>query len=618
MSESNRAGLSEACAKLRGMTEPRLLRRPYQASMVGGRVLILGPSPTRPTLVARETAAAFAQCVGPRPLAEHLQVVRAALNAPEDVLPRLTSGLQEMWKHGFFTAWPVQDSGEPTNARLTTVAILTRNRPDTLARCLRSHLDHADRSGRTFDIAVVDSSDGEDFRRANRDMLRAAAGARHTRFLYCDVPSKQSYAERLAARAGLDPEIARFALTDFLGLGQDAGANRNALLLGLAGQAFLSSDDDVVCESRRPALAATSSPRLRLTSRADPTDVHLFDSLDAALASVPPDETDLFGAHERLLGNRLTSLLHEMPFETMAIDEVGPSFWDLIAAGRGHLAVTSSGLLGDSGSRYPAFYAWSKTTVKQQLLTADEAAYRSLLESRQLLRAADCPTVTRGPFIMSTHVGLDARRLLPPFSPVFRGQDMVFAALLRQGLGDALVGHVPRAVLHVPGEPRRASLDALWRPSGAAAFATVLTAAINLVGQPVSAGFGAGRLRALGRGLRDLAGQEPTEAAFLLRTQIAETSAMALSRLAAEYAALKADQRPWVRDLRRQFDDRLAELLGSFSAGASEIADTRPNTAELETLDLIGRFGALLEAWPGLFEAAVTLVERGEGPFSPL
>jgi hypothetical protein len=219
---------------------------------------------------------------------------------------------------------------------------------------------------------------------------------------------------------------------------------------------------------------------------------------------------------------------------------------------------------------------------------------------------------------MSTHIGLDARRLLPPFSPVFRGQDMVFAALLRRALGDAMVGHVPRAVLHVPSEPRRASLDALWRPPGAAAFATLLTAAIDLVGAPAAASLGAARLRALGRGLRDLTRQEPMQAVFMLRTQVAETSAKALSRLAAEYAAFKTDQRPWVRDLRRQFDDRLAELLGSFSAGASEIAGIRPDTAEAETLALLGRFGALLEAWPDLFEAAMTLVARGEGPFSPL
>ena len=580
--------------------------------MVGSRVLLLGPTPSRPTLVPRETAAAFAHCIGPRPLAEHVQAARVALQLPDEALPRLTGDLQALWQHGFFVPWPVPDAADPGGARLTTVAVLTRNRPDTLSRCLRSHLDHADRFGRKFDLAIVDSSDSEDVRRANRESALATAGA--GRLLYCDPAGKQAYADRLAARAGVAPEIARFALTDCLGHGHDAGANRNALLLGLAGQAFISADDDVVCEARRPTGAP--SRQLCLTSRADPTEVQLFQSLADAQASVPSDDVDLFGEHERLLGRSLASLLQQTPFDQLVIDGVAPGFWDLIARGRGRLAVTSSGLLGDSGARFPAFYAWSKTAVQQQLLAADEAGYQALLESRQLLRAAHRPTVTRGPFVMSTHVGLDGRQLLPPFSPVFRGQDMVFAALLRRGLGEALVGHLPQAVLHIPGELRRASMEALWRPPGAPAFATLLTAALDLTGGAVSAAAGAARLRAAGRGLRELADQEPAESTFLLRTQLAENSAQALSRQAAEYAALRTDQRPWVRDLRRQFDDRLSELLGPFTAAASEIADSRPGTAEAETLSLIGRFGTLLEAWPDLYQAASALVAENQGPFS--
>jgi hypothetical protein len=598
------------------VAEPRLLRRPYQASLLGGRVLILGKSPTRPALVPRETAAAFAQCIGPRTLAEHAAAARAALNLPEAALPDLTNGLQSLWAHGFFAPWPAVDTSEDTPAKLTTLAIPTRNRPEALARCLRSHIDHGDRFGRSFDIALVDSSDTENARRASREVALATARDRRRRVLYIDAAGKGRFADRLAQQAGVAPDIVRFALTDLLGLGQDAGANRNALLLGLAGQAFLSSDDDVVCDVRQPLPAAPA--RLRLTSRADPTEVRLFETFEAVQAAAPAQPVDLFDRHERLLGRRLTALLAEMPVHELALDSVGPSLWDRVAEGRDRVAVTSSGLLGDSGARYPSFYAWSNTAVKEQLLDADEQSYRHLLESRQLVRAADCPTVTPGPFVMSTHIGLDARRLLPAFSPVFRGQDMGFATLLRFGVGEVLIGHLPEAVLHAPWAARRGSMDALWRPPGPPAFATLLSAAVEWAGRPLSVGAGAPRLRALGRRLRDLASADLSEAGFVLRAHLAESTAQALSRQAADYAAYKNDNRPWVRDLRRQFDDRVAELLGPFAAAASEIAQARPDTAERETLDLLGRFGALLEAWPDLHEAATALVARDQGLFSPL
>ena len=56
------------------------------------------------------------------------------------------------------------------------------------------------------------------------------------------------YAARLAERAGVDPAIAAFALSDPLGAGFACGANRNALLLRHAGRPYLSLDDDMVCE----------------------------------------------------------------------------------------------------------------------------------------------------------------------------------------------------------------------------------------------------------------------------------------------------------------------------------------------------------------------------------
>ena len=52
---------------------------------------------------------------------------------------------------------------------------------------------------------------------------------------------------------------------------------------------------------------------------------------------------------------------------------------------------------------------------------------------------------------------------MPPFAPVQRNSDGLFARLLRSTSPGALVGHLPAAVVHQPLERRERDPDDCWR-----------------------------------------------------------------------------------------------------------------------------------------------------------
>jgi hypothetical protein len=114
--------------------------------------------------------------------------------------------------------------------------------------------------------------------------------------------------------------------------------------------------------------------------------------------------------------------------------------------------VTMLGAEGDAGMGSSLHLLTLDGDSRARLL-ASEAAYRHAVARRRVLRGVTRPTVGDGGFCMAMHLGLDGRGLLPPFLPVQRNQDGVFAALVRCCLGGGLFGYLPRAVVHRPPAP---------------------------------------------------------------------------------------------------------------------------------------------------------------------
>jgi hypothetical protein len=579
-----------------------------------GQTVVQSAAGGLPVVLPSAVADALVGCRGFRTIADHAARAVQRLKLPDSIRPTLAQGLELLARNGLLAAWsdlPSADDGTPGTPGIAAVAFLTRDRPEALARSLRSHAVHAREFGRKIQATVIDSSADPGGAADTHAMASSLARELDLPVRYAHARQRASYAARLAVAAGVRPDVVLFALTDALSCGHDTGCNRNALFLAHPNQLFLSSDDDVIC---RPHGSAAGSAALRVTSEDDPTKVQLFPSLAAAQSAVPANPHDLFAAHETLLGHRLSALMAARQDKDVVCDDLTAGLRRRILAGSAAVVVSASGILGDCGARFPSFYLWGPS-VRDQLIGCPDDRYRSLVESRQIFRGAPMPTVTSGPFIMSTHVAFDNRQLLPPFFPVLRGQDLIFGRLLRLTFDDHLIGHVPVGILHEPITPRRAALERLWADDRKPTFPYLFDACLKLVA-PTSklASSGARRMQLVGRGLRDLGSLNAPEFESLLQATLAETVETRLLRWENQLKTLDPAS-AWTGDLRKRTDELRNAAKSGIGIAASELIERRGSEAAAKpvTQDLITRFGELLECWPALVDAARELEQAGRG-----
>jgi hypothetical protein len=131
-----------------------------------------------------------------------------------------------------------------------------------------------------------------------------------------------------------------------------------------------------------------------------------------------------------------------------------PGFFRRLGPCGGRVVVTAAGVMGDSGMGSPSYFLSLRGASRARLLQS-EGVYRYALARQQVLRAVPRATVCDAPYCMALNLGLDNRDLLPPFTPVQRNQDGVFAAILRTCCSGDYFGFLPWMILHVDGYHER-------------------------------------------------------------------------------------------------------------------------------------------------------------------
>jgi hypothetical protein len=252
-------------------------------------------------IVPAAVAEALETLVDLRPLHDHARAICDRLRRPER-FDSVLAQLQEMRdagllssRHDLLGATPGESKS--SGARIETLAIPTCDRPGPLARAVATAAEHMRRH--RLDCAIVVSDDARDpeARARCRLQLRELATATGARLGYAGRDERARFAQRLAEAANVDPEVLRYALLDNTEF-STIGSNRNAILLGLAGTAFCSMDDDVELVL---ATGADPEPGVAFTRR-EPFEFQFFPDRARLLAVARIVDANLVGAHETLLG----------------------------------------------------------------------------------------------------------------------------------------------------------------------------------------------------------------------------------------------------------------------------------------------------------------------------
>jgi hypothetical protein len=558
-------------------------------------------------------------CRGFETLEVHAQRLCEELKVPAEQQPNIMAALRELADKGLLSSGqelldrlrnqPVSSaaaSSEDHQPFIAWLGMITRNRPQAALRCIRSFGQHFRTHGRRVRMTVVDSSDQS----AGAGELQAALGltARElgTEIHWIGPADKARLAADLARAADVDPALLSFALLGDELSTYDVGANRNALLLAQAGEAFLSTDDDMECFPRR---AAGPTVPLRLASAGPPTQLFLHPNYQTAHDSLVPLEGDLLNMHERVLGRTAGFCVRDVEGHEIQLGSLDAEMMASLLQGRAQVRASFGGYYGDAGASYPSFYLWSES-VRRQLLEGPDQ-YSRLVTSRQVVRLAPALTVSNGSFSMCGSVALDARELLPPFFPIMRGEDLAFGSTLRSCYPDALFAYVPHAVAHRPWDDRLASMARLWNPEPRAQFAFVLDQLLEVAADASRfSAPGERRLRLTGRCLREIAALSVANFLRLLSDRVMSARAGSMARLQSllDLAAGAPDY--WANDLRRYLKHQLESLVSPERGIPEELGNLQPGEAVACLQRLVDRYGALLEVWPEIFAAARTLAEQ--------
>lgn len=348
----------------------------------------------------------------------------------------------------------LRSTGVPRPLAPTRVVMLTCDRPAAIARLLDSLRDRVNAGEHEAFFLIDDSRDGGNARR-NQDLVAAhnARAGCHVRYVGAAEQARllqQLLAALPECEAGirflLDRE--RWHAVPSYGL-----ARTLALLLTVDRRAIV-LDDDVLCEAFQ-----SPQPRAGLrVSDAIREAVHLAPEQDWRQALVATAFDPLAG-HAQCLGMRVADALRHFgqsaPDPVVLAGSRAGLFVDV--DGDAPLLVTQCGTLGDPGTGSNAWML-RQTAAERRATVASAGSLGAAFASRSCWIGYRGATLNRQA-VMSQVTGIDNTHLLPPYFPVFRGEDSFFGAMVGFLHPAAAVLNYGWAVPHLPLAPRSGNRD---------------------------------------------------------------------------------------------------------------------------------------------------------------
>ncbi|MFP4510984.1 MAG: hypothetical protein ACLFNQ_12755 [Spirochaetaceae bacterium] len=226
------------------------------------------------------------------------------------------------------------------------------------------------------------------------------------------------------------------------------GAARSCAFLSAGSTALFSMDDDAVMLGYT-GRNADASPRI--STRPGPSWKYESDR-EALLRAFPAAPIDPVSTAAGYIGRRVSDISSGGKRLRWDPGDVTPELWYRVERYDPTIDLVSFGYLGDSGTGSTPILPSAAVEIPQ--LHGNAESQKLALSSREVLQMAETPTITTQPFFMSAACAFNLERILPPFFPFGRGQDGLFGTMLTRLFEDALIAHVPIAVLHDPQDGR--------------------------------------------------------------------------------------------------------------------------------------------------------------------
>jgi hypothetical protein len=492
--------------------------------------------------------------------------------------------------------------------RISCLSIPTHGCISCLSRAFTSVVAHARAFGHQCDVLIADDSFSACHSWACKAMLRHGAAKGSLSVFYAGQDEKRNYANLLTDDGDIPPQVVQFAIFGLPGFGTTIGANRNTLLLHSVGSMCLSVDDDVICKVFAPPQISASG--LKLACRTDLGELWFFPDFESAVSSVDVQDTDIIAAHETMLGRRLIDILEEKPSASVAdTEDMCGAMRKGLYSTKGRVVVTLNGCVGDSGFFSEKTVLTYRNASTRDRMIASDRAYTVALNSRYVIRQVPSRTICHPEPLMATIIGMDNRELLPPFFPLYRNEDGLFARTLALSVDQGYCGHIPLSLLHAPHSIRT------YTPADFSAVRVsdiVLACLSSAHCHNTQRKSTAERLDCVGRHLADLGSLRVADFTHLYKQLVRARALQQIGRLENLLAEGRApDACHWRMDI----DHHLSALTDmirqpTFGAPIDLALKGSPEASLMALRQLVLQFGNLLRWWPAIIEKANSLVDN--------
>jgi hypothetical protein len=452
---------------------------------------------------------------------------------------------------------------------------------------------------------VFDDSTSQDQMRLCQETCAQMSAAADYSCQYIGASQKHRLSDHLVGGGEIPRSVVEFALFPDGDLIK-TGANRNAIQLWTAGRKILSVDDDTICKTLLAPCAAISntSDRLSLGGEGNPAEFWFFADHQAAVEAAQCTELDIIKRHEEFLGRSLSDMLPVANVKAHTMDAQGACahMRRSISSGTGRVVVTSNGCAGHSGMSSGAGLRRHRGRGTRQRLTASESIYRMAVQSRQVIAQSLTATICHGPPFSTMFTGLDNRFMLPPFLPVCRNQDGVFAYCVQRCFPDSYFAYLPWALVHQPpGDVKRGASSA-----AELRLSDVVISLASGWSMPDGDLPGERLLQSLGVYLTQTALLRPHDFREVLRLAASTRASHVIAHLEYLLDEFKYAPSYWASDMQTDITALQQAAAGRGFGLPSDLAERGEAETLARTQNIVCQFGELLYWWPAMFERAQT------------
>lgn len=312
------------------------------------------------------------------------------------------------------------------NQKITTVCIPAYNDNETVKSALNGLIDNLNKYNRTPRIMVIDDCSEKQYTTKNREIVYGVVDKYKGKIEFIDRDDRRNYAIKVSKEKNIPEDVCIYAFCGDKNSAYTVGSSQNYLLANTKGELIISIDYDVIFNFFTPD---QTRPNFTIEN---PFETWFLNRDQKIPNLFKPIEIDILSIHEKALGKKVSEIFKKDTPEYIKDSSVIDTFM---------------GIYGDSPmeSNTPLMLL---PQVFNKLVNVTSDEYKNIKNTRRIVWSTMSETIYQGIMCICTVMGIDNRKITPPFMSNGRGHELVYGTLRWKAFADKVSYFSPLIIGH--------------------------------------------------------------------------------------------------------------------------------------------------------------------------